>query len=382
MSVRSYKFVSARRPAEVGASIADVDTPALLLDLDAFERNLHRMAREASRAGVSLRPHAKTHKSPAIALRQIEHGAVGVCCQTVSEAESMVAGGVADVLVSNEIVGRTKIDRLAALARHARIAVCVDDDANVAELSSAAQVHDSILDVLVELDVGARRCGVPDARAVLRLARLIATSPNLRFAGLQAYQGRAQHLREYAARRTAIDAAVTCCRETRDLLDHNDLRCKVITGGGTGTYTCEAGSGVYTEVQPGSYVFMDIDYGLNRTAADEPFRDFEHSLFVLTSVMSRVRPGVAVVDAGLKALAVDCGLPQAATVRGICYIRASDEHGTMTLSPDAGALGRGDKMMLIPGHCDPTVNLHEWYVGVRGNRVEALWPITARGPGL
>jgi 3-hydroxy-D-aspartate aldolase len=360
-------------------SLQEVDTPALLIDLEALERNLARMASAARAAGIALRPHAKTHKSPEIALMQIAAGAVGVCCQKVSEAQVMVAGGVRDILISNEIVGPRKLDRLARLAAGARVAVCADDISNVDELSAAACAHGASLRVLVEIDVGARRCGVASVEAAIALARRIASSPGLTFGGLQAYRGPAQHLRQYEERRQAIAAAVSRSREIRDRLSAEGLACATITGAGTGTFDFEASSGVYTEIQPGSYVFMDADYRRNRNAAGRAFEEFEQSLFVLATVMSNALNNTAVVDAGMKALSIDSGMPLVEGVPSARYLHASDEHGTLELP---GSLSLGDKVRLVPGHCDPTVNLHDWYVGVRGERVEAVWPVAARGPGF
>ncbi len=371
-----------RPPAEVGMPLEAVDTPALLLDLDAFERNLGRLAAAVAGSPVRLRPHAKTHKCPAIALRQVAGGAVGVCCQKVSEAEAMIAGGVPDVLVSNEIVGAPKLRRLAALARRARVAVCADDPGNVADLSAAALAEGVRLPVLVEVNVGADRCGVEPGEPALALARQIAGSPGLRFGGLQAYHGSAQHIRDFAERRAAIEAAVEKVRRTLDLLRREGIPCDVVTGSGTGTYRFEAGSGVFTELQAGSYIFMDVDYARDLSEDGGPYRDFEHSLFVYATVMSRPTKDRAVVDAGLKALSMDSGPPAPHRMPDVEYVRASDEHGKLLLHDPNRALRVGDKLLLIPGHCDPTVNLHDWYVGVRDARVEALWAITARGPGF
>ena len=371
-----------RAPADIGMHLEDIDTPALLIDLDAFEGNLRHMAQSAAVAGIALRPHAKTHKSPIIALKQIELGAVGVCCQKVSEAQAMVYGGVRDVLVSNEIVAAAKIDRLAALARHAKVGVCVDDAENVKALSSAAQRFGAVLDVLVEINVGANRCGVAPGEPALALARLIATAPGLRFAGLQAYHGAAQHIREFEKRQEAIADAVRQTAATRDLLRQNGIACAIVAGAGTGTYRIEAASEVYNELQVGSYVFMDADYAKNRAADGGPVKDFEHSLFVWTTVMSRTSREHAVVDAGLKAMSFDSGMPWVHKVENAEYVSASDEHGKLKLGKACRDLRPGDKIKLIPGHCDPTVNLHDWYIGIRGKIVEAVWPISARGPGF
>lgn len=369
-------------PAEIGMPLDAVDTPALLIDLDAFERNIARLAKAVEGTSVRLRPHAKTHKCPVIALRQLAAGAVGVCCQKVGEAEAMVYGGVADVLVSNEIVGKTKLARLAALAKQATVRVCADDPAHVSALSEAAASFGVQLPVLAEINVGMDRCGVEPGEPVLEIAKAIAGSPGLVFGGLQAYHGRAQHIREYAKRKEAIDAAVETVRRTVDLLRRHGLACELITGAGTGTYQFEAGSGVFNELQAGSYIFLDADYAKNLTVHGTPGSEFEHSLYVLATVMSRPAKDRAIVDAGLKALSVDSGMPWVAGMPDLEFVRASDEHGKVSSQDSSRHIEIGQKLRLVPGHCDPTVNLYDWYVGYRGDRVEALWPITARGAGL
>jgi 3-hydroxy-D-aspartate aldolase len=364
--------------ADIGAAVADLDTPALLLDLDAFERNLDALPRTLAGLPVRIRPHAKAHKCPEIARRQLARGAVGICCQKVSEAEVFVRAGIRDIVVVNEIVGAPKLARLARLATEARLGVAVDDAANVRELDRAAREAGASLDVLVEIDIGLNRCGVDPGRAAVDLARTVAGSSRLRFAGLQAYQGRAQHVRSFDDRRAAAAAAAATVRATLDLLDGAGLTAATVTGGGTGTYRFDAASGVYTEVQPGSYVFMDADYGRNLDEHGQPVALFEQSLFVLTTVMSRARPGQAAVDAGLKAHSVDSGMPLVHGVAGARFTRASDEHGIVELDQPT-LLPLGEKIRLIPGHCDPTVNLHDRLVCCRNDRVEAVWPISARG---
>ncbi|MEC8054567.1 MAG: DSD1 family PLP-dependent enzyme [Pseudomonadota bacterium] len=366
-------------PAVAGMSVDEVDTPALIIDLDAFERNLDRMAAAARDLGVGLRAHAKTHKSPIIAAQQIARGAVGQCCQKVGEAEILVAGGVRDVLVSNQVIGARKIDRVAALARQAVVRVCVDDAQNVDDLAAAAARFGSTLSVLVEIDVGTNRCGVAPGAPAVALARRVADHAALRFDGLQAYHGAAQHIRGFSERKAAIDHAIAATRATIDDLTAAGLPPAIVGGAGTGTFRFEGTSGVYTEIQAGSYVFMDADYGRVLDADGDPMHEFEHSLFVLATVMSRVADDRVIIDGGLKSFAVDSGLPLVADHDEAIYISASDEHGRLSVSGAARAIALGDRLRLIPGHCDPTVNLHDWYVGVRGDVVETVWPVAARG---
>ena len=366
-----------RRPAAPGQRLDEIDTPALILDLDAFEANLRTLADVVRGTGVRVRTHAKTHKCPEVAKRQMALGAVGACCQKVSEAEAMVEGGIADVLVTNEIVGAPKLERLARLAGRAKIGVCVDDAANVRDLEAAAGRAGATLDVYVELEVGMRRCGVAPGEPALALACAVAASPNLRFAGLQAYNGRAQHVRALAERRALIERAAEQVRATRALLEGNGIACPTVTGAGSGTFMLEVQSGAWNEIQPGSYAFMDADYAKNEQAA--PLPRFAHALFVLATVMSRGDGTRAIVDAGLKASSVDSGMPAVWQRPGLDYVQASDEHGFIEVAPDAAAPALGEKLLLVPGHCDPTINLHDWYVCVRRGVVESLWPITARG---
>jgi len=369
-------------PARAGDALADVDTPALIVDLDRFDANIGRLMQAVAGRNVRVRPHAKSHKCVEIAKRQVAAGAVGICVQKTSEAEPFLAAGIGDVLVTNEVVGARKLANLAALAARfpaARIGVCVDDASVVAPLGRACDAAAARLDVYIELDVGHDRAGVADPGAAVALARAVAAQSSLRLRGLQAYFGSAQHRRGVEQRRRAIESAAALSRAARDALRAAGLPCDTVTGAGTGTFLFEAASGVYTEIQPGSYVLMDADYAKNEHDPDWP--RFDQSLFILATVMSRrhdARGDRATLDAGLKAFSTDSGPAQPAfagwTVRGV-----SDEHTVLDRSGDGPALALGDKVRLIPGHVDPTVNLHDWIVALRGDRVEAIWPVDARG---
>ena len=360
-------------PAEPGMHVTEVDTPALLLDLDAFEANLDLMAATLAPTAAKLRAHTKTHKSPVIARLQMARGAIGQCVQKVAEAEALAWGGIPDVLITNEVVGPRKLARLAALATIARVGLCVDDAAQVDAAAAAAEAAGRRLTVLVEIDVGGGRCGVQPGPDAVALARRIAASPHLIFGGIQAYQGSAQHIRSPDARAAAIGAAIEDSRRTVEQLRQQGLDCPIVGGAGTGTFAQEAASGVYTEIQAGSYAFMDADYARNQDAPA-----FRQSLFVLATVMSTAVPGVAVVDAGHKAVPTDSGYPLLHGMPGLEYVGASDEHGKIMVR-DGARPGCGDKLRLVPGHCDPTVDRYDWYVGLRGDRVECLWPVAARG---
>jgi len=365
-------------PAEIGMAEKDICTPALIIDLDAFEKNIRRMRDFVKKKGIRHRAHAKTHKSADISLFQVEHGgACGICCQKVSEAEALVAKGVKDVLISNQVVDLGKIDRLAALAQWARIIICIDDLTNIQNLSNAAQKYNVDIECLVEIDCGAGRCGVRPGEPVLELSKKITVAKNLSFTGLQAYQGSAQHVRDFYKRKGQIDDVVQEVSDTIELLRSQGLGCKIVGGAGTGTYYFEGTSNVYNEIQCGSYIFMDADYQKIQDANGNFISEFENSLFIYTSIMSHTKPDVAICDAGLKVQSVDSGLPVIYGRDDVTYLKCSDEHGV--ISDPNSTLKLNDKIKLIPGHCDPTCNSHDWYVGVRNGKVECLWPVTARG---
>ena len=366
-------------PAVPGMREDEIDTPALVIDLDAFEFNLDTMAAKLAPTGVKLRAHAKTHKSPIIAKLQMARGAIGNCVQKVAEAEVLAWGGIPDILVSNEVVGAAKLARLCALSRIAAVAVCADDGGQVAAIEAAAADAGIRMTVLVEIDVGAGRCGVQPGPDAVALAGRIAASKHLIFGGLQAYHGSAQHKRTPAERGVLIGNAVEASRRTVEQLRQQGLACPIVGGAGTGTFEIESHSGVYTEMQAGSYVFMDADYARNLDETGAPVSTFRHALFVLSSVMSQAQTGVAVLDAGHKAVSVDSGFPTVWQRPGIAYTGASDEHGKLQYGSETAAPKVGEKLRLIPGHCDPTVDRFDWYVGVRNGRVECLWPVAARG---
>ncbi len=379
----------------VGQSIRAIDTPALVVDLDAMERNLATMAALASHHKVRLRPHAKMHKSAALAKLQMAAGAVGVCVQKTAEAEALVAGGVYNIFISNEVISPAKLARVAALTRAVvphggKMAICVDAIEGINRLAASmneARVASGVateIDVFIEINVGQNRCGVEPGAPAVALALEIRKHPALNFAGLQAYHGKAQHLRSPAERRQAIADAVAAVVQTRQLIEAEGIRVGLVTGAGTGTAVLEAASGVYGELQAGSYLFMDADYAANQLDATQP--RFEHALFVKTQIIS-THSTHAVCDAGHKSHAIDSGLPKvhAFSERSqLDYFNGGDEHGV--LRPAAGSTRLphlGSMVWLIPGHCDPTVNLYNELIGVRGGLlkgvVEAVVTVNARG---
>ncbi|NOD64692.1 MULTISPECIES: 3-hydroxy-D-aspartate aldolase BhcC [unclassified Ruegeria] len=368
-------------PAAIGMDASEIQTPALVLDLDALERNIQKMGDYAKAHGMRHRVHGKMHKSVDVAQLQVElGGACGICCQKVSEAEVFARGGIKDVLVSNQVRDPAKIDRLARMPMlGARTICCVDDIDNVSDLSEAAERHGTQIECLVEIDCGAGRCGVTTTPEVIAIAKAIDAAPGLKFAGIQAYQGAMQHMDLYEDRKAKIDIAVAQVKDAVDGLAAEGLDCDIVGGGGTGSYYFESTSGVYNELQCGSYAFMDADYGriLDENGNRIDRGEWENAFFILTSVMSHAKADKAIVDAGLKAQSVDSGLPVIFGRTDVEYVKCSDEHGVVA-DPD-GVLKVNDKLHLVPGHCDPTANVHDWYVGVRNGKVEALWPVSARG---
>lgn len=368
-------------PAAIGMDETQIQTPALVLDLDALERNIKKMGDWAKAHGMRHRVHGKMHKSVDVALLQEQlGGSCGVCCQKVSEAEVFARGGIKDVLVSNQVRQPAKIDRLARLPKlGARTICCVDDIENVADLSEATTRHGTEIECLVEIDCGAGRCGVTTTPEVVKIAKAIDAAEGLKFAGIQAYQGAMQHMDSYDDRKAKIDVAVAQVKDAVDALKADGLDCDIVGGGGTGSYYFEGNSGVYNELQCGSYAFMDADYGriLDENGNRIDQGEWENALFILTSVMSHAKADKAIVDAGLKAQSVDSGLPVIFGRTDVEYVKCSDEHGVVA-DPD-GVLKVNDKLKLVPGHCDPTCNVHDWYVGVRNGKVETLWPVSARG---
>ncbi|RYF25040.1 MAG: DSD1 family PLP-dependent enzyme [Comamonadaceae bacterium] len=374
----------------IGQRVDLIDTPALVIDLDAMERNLQRMADFARKHQVRWRPHAKMHKSAELAVLMQRAGAAGACVQKVAEAEALAAGGLLDIYISNQVIAPAKLLRVARLsnqltAKGGRLAIAADSLEGVNRLAEAmGRAGTATIDVFVEIDVGQGRCGVLPGEAALELARAIAGHPALRFAGLHAYHGRAQHLRGAAERREAIAQVVQAARATRDLITAAGIDVPLVTGAGTGTLVHEAASGVYGELQAGSFLFMDVDYASNERDLAQPA--FEHALFVKTQVISCCDTH-AVCDAGHKSHAIDSGLPvvtMLAPERQLRYANGGDEHGILhTDGPKSRLPAIGRMLWLIPGHCDPTVNLHDFMIGVRGGlahgTVERIIAVDARG---
>jgi D-serine deaminase-like pyridoxal phosphate-dependent protein len=359
-----------------------LDTPALLLDLDGLERNIARMAAFVGTHGVQLRPHAKSHKSVEIARRQVAAGAVGICCATLGEAETMVEAGIPGVLITSPIVTAGKIRRLVNLAAQAApggIMMVVDHTRNVDALAAAAAELAHPLDVLVDYAAGYYRTGAADAEAVVALARQVARYPQLRLRGLQAYAGNIQHIEDRAGRAAAAAAVRASIRHVIEVAAQAEIHFEIVTGAGTGSHAFDAEERVFTELQAGSYVFLDGEY--SRVLADAGQHDpFDIVLFVQASVVSVNHPDWVTLDAGTKVFATDSGLPVAANGARPAsrYVFAGDEHGKL-VGPSEERPELGERVEFVTSHCDPTVNLHDVYHVVQGDTLVDIWPVDARG---
>ncbi|MGE5619144.1 MAG: DSD1 family PLP-dependent enzyme [Sphingomonadaceae bacterium] len=350
----------------------ELDTPALLVDLDVMEANIARMDSFLRARGVRVRPHYKTHKTPAVALKQIEAGAIGITCAKVEEAETLVNAGIKDILIANEVVGARKIARLAGLARHADLMVAVDDARNVADLSAGVTAAGAKLRVLVDVNVGMNRCGVEPGEAAVALAHRVAQMPGLVFAGLMGYEGFCQRIKDPAEREATTRAAMEKLIRTKEQIEATGLKVGIVSGGGTGTYAITSTVSGMTEIQVGSYVLMDVDYrdlGI----------DFGCALTLLATIISRPAPDRAIADAGLKAMTNDHGMPELIGVPGGRLARLSEEHARIDLTDPSVRLAPGDRVEFIPSHVCTTVNLHDTLYGIRGGRLEVAMPIAGRG---
>jgi len=337
-----------------------------------MEANIERMASFCRGISASLRPHSKTVKAPVLAHKQMDAGAIGICCAKVGEAEVMVAGGIKDIFITNQVVTPTKIARLMSLAHQARITVAVDTADNVADLSRAAVKHGLQLEVLVEVDVGTHRSGVQAGEPALNLATAVERAPGLKFAGLMGYEGTCVFIPDFETRETSTKKALDPLLQTVELVERSGIPVGVVSSGGTGTYNITGLLPRITELEAGSYIFMDGRYR-------SVLQDFECALSVLSTVVNRPAPDRATIDAGVKAMSTDFGLPQPKDLPGAELFGLSEEHGHIRLEQEAARLRVGDLVEIIPSHCDTTINIHSHYFGVRKGVLEAVWEISARG---
>ena len=355
----------------------DIPTPALLLDLDAFEDNIRKMASHLKARGKEFRPHGKTHKCPEIARALVGAGAIGCCAARLSEAEVFAAHGIPGLLVTTAVVGSDKIKRAVALARKAPDTMfVVDDEQNVRDINAAAAGGPPVK-LLIDLYFG--RTGIEPGPPAASLAKVISSLPNVTLEGLQSYDGQAAHTTPFTARGDRTNGNMAKAVETKALIEQSGIRCPIVTGGSTGTYRFDSENPGMTELQPGSFIFMDLDYGKIGGPDGAEYRDFKNALTVMTTVVS-TPPGFAIVDGGYKAFSTDRPFtPRPVNLPGVEYGWAGDEHGRLDLSRSPVKVGLGDRIEFIPPHCDPTVNLYDAIYCLRGERVEAVWPIAARG---
>ena len=358
----------------------DLCTPALLLDLDAFDGNLKKMADHVRARGRGLRPHAKTHKCPEVARAQIQAGARGICAAKISEAEVFAEHGIRGLLITTAVIGRHKIQRAARLAAAAPDTIfVVDNEANAGQLSEAAQAAKITLNVALDLYVG-RRTGIEPGAAAIALAHQVARLPRLKLQGLQAYAGQASHTETFSKRREASMEAMSPAVETRRQLEKDGIPLPLLSAGSTGTYNIDTDIDGITELQPGSYIFMDVDYWRIGGQGGAKYTDFASSLTVLSTVVSRPEPNKAIIDAGFKSFSTDRSFPpESKEVPGIVYYFAGDEHGRLDLTRAEREVKLGDRIEFVIPHCDPTVNLYDRLYGLRGEKVEKVWKIAARG---
>lgn len=359
----------------------EIPTPALVVDLDLFERNLRKMAQYLKLCKISFRPHAKTHKCPRIAKQQIALGTDGICVAKLSEAEVMVASGVTNILITTEVVGKAKIERLMSLsARCPSLLAVVDHPAVVQDLIQATEARTTTLNLLIDIDGGNHRTGCIPGRPALELAEQVSRSRWLKFRGIQCYAGRAAHTVGFEERKKYSESKLTGALESKAMIEKNGMPVDIVTGGSTGTYNIDVAIQGFTELQAGSYVFMDLDYRRIGSRAGVHFLDFEYALSVLTTVISKSHGGLATVDAGTKAFSTDKPLvPELKDDPGVNFRWAGDEHSILELEGSHRTIELGDTLEFIPPHCDPTVNLYDYIYAVRGERVEEIWPVEARG---
>ena len=358
-----------------------LSTPALLLDLDALDRNIAAMAAHAKAAGINLRPHAKGAKSVEIGRRQVAAGAVGICCATLGEAEVIAGAGIANVLITSPVVTPAMIDRLVTLNQRAKgLMVVADNPANVDVLAAAAAKAGQPLSIIVEFDVGQGRTGTTSVEVAAALAQRIKASPHLRYRGVQAYYGHLQHVTAFADRKAAAETQIARVRGLLERLRADSLAPEIVSGGGTGTFDIDPGGRVFTELQAGSYPFMDREY-LEIDMTSGRSSPFVASLFVQASVVSANREGFAVVNAGYKSFATEGGMPRVVVPRlaNATYKLMGDEHGGIQYDPGSGTLKVGDAVEFLTPHCDPTINLYDRYHCMRGDTLVEIWPVDARG---
>jgi D-serine deaminase-like pyridoxal phosphate-dependent protein len=359
--------------AKIGCSIEEIDTPALLVDLDVMEANIEKMAERFREMPAELRPHAKTHKTPIITQKQIEAGAIGVTCAKLGEAETMAEAGIRDILIANQVVGEPKVTRLMSLAKHSDVIVAVEDSLNVRHLADRAREKGVKLNVLVEVDVGNNRCGVMPGKPALELARIVQRYPSLNLRGIMGYEGFCQFIADMDEKRRKTTEAMDKLVGSRDTLDDAGIGVEIVSAGGTGTHMISGRHPGVTEIEAGSYVFMDARY-----SQVPGLEDFGHAISVLSTIISTSHKGKVICDAGLKTITFEFGMPPVKGIDDARYVRANEEHGHVEVDPGFN-LRPGDKFELIPTHCCTNTNLYDYLHCVRDGQLEAVWRIQGRG---
>ena len=359
----------------------ELPTPSLLLDMDLFEANLDKMSLNARRHSIGLRPHAKTHKCPEIARRQVEAGALGACSATIHEAEVLAAGGISGLLITSEMVGRNKMERLVALTRRQPDTMSVVDDiAHARQLNDAAEAGGVRLNVLVDIDPMGRRTGTTAGDPAMELAEGILKLSRLNLRGVHSYSGASSHVVGFAERKAHSKEVMAPPIETYQRMKKAGMPVEILTGASTGTYNIDPFLEEITEMQVGSYVFMDVDYQIIGGEGGEVYDDFAPALTVLTTVMSKLHRDLATLDAGMKSFATDReSVPEVKGISGTRYQFGGDEHGMLQLPNPSREIKLGDRLEFVVPHCDPTVNLYNYLVLRRGDQVEGYWPVAGRG---
>ncbi len=363
------------------AGLQQLQTPLLAVDLPVMDRNIAKMARLASAAGVQLRPHAKTHKCSAIARRQLAAGAIGICTATVGEAEAMVAAGITNILITSPAIGPGKAERVVALQRIApELMVVVDAAPNLAQLAALAAAAGQTVPVMVGLDIGSHREGARTVEDAVALVASVDAASHLSLAGLFAYAGHVQHIDDYAQRSAAMATINERLQRWKQALGPERATSIVLSGGGTGSALIDANGGLYTELQVGSYMFMDGEYGAIETEADGKDA-FEQSLWVLTRVIGVNHEGFVTTDAGIKRFSMGSVDPVVfrGAPAGSTYAFQGDEHGMIRLPEGASPPSLGALVWVRPPHCDPTVNLYDDLHVLDGDRLVDIWAIEGRG---
>jgi D-serine deaminase-like pyridoxal phosphate-dependent protein len=359
---------------------AEIPTPALVLDLDPFEDNIAKMASHLKERQKAFRPHGKTHKCPEVAKALIRAGAIGCCAARLSEAEVFAAAGIPGLLITTAVIGTQKIARAVELATKAPDTIfVVDNRQNVRDINDAAAARGSGEPIKLAVDLFFGRTGIQPGQPAVELAQLIDKLPHVTFVGLQSYDGAAAHTTPFDARAARTNMNMGKAIETKASLERSGIACPMVTAGSTGTYRVDADNPGLTEIQPGSFVFMDMEYGTIGGPNGTEYRDFKNALTVVTTVVSR-SPGIAIVDGGYKAFSTDRPFtPQAVGLDDVTYNWAGDEHGRLDTSKSSRDFQVGDRIEFFPPHIDPTVNLYDQYYCLRGDKIEAVWPISARG---